>query len=284
MNKKTYDIAEKIIKLALPTNARRQLCVLHQIAKSVGKGNSYLMPHLMVVTSHDGIEDETIGKLYAHILDEYDLYPFKSEKNYLKLTYPVDGMDYIYDKFFASPTIVASTTNRYYGVFVIDLSEWKTSRNIHQNKHFIKLMDYVANNKKNITFVFAVDKDFQSMDELEYTLKKKLNVEIFQDLSIEKDDCIDYIVENVEKFGFRVTNGAKQLISINIHECLEREDMNYDILELIVHRIHLKIMLMNEGKSIVAPSVDKAFISKYSQDIFGTTKCNDTRIKIGFVK
>lgn len=275
-------IQTEIENLKLPLNARTKMCTLHQMAKSVGKGNGELMPHLLVVGS--GNEGETIGKLYAKMFEEYDLYPYRSEKNYLKLTYPVEGTDSLYDRFFVSPDIVASTTNRYYGIFVIDLDQWKSARGIMDNNTFVNLMDFVCENKRNISFVFTVGNEFYAKEELIYILKRKLNLEIFQDMMLKEEECLDYLVGEINQGGYKVTNGAKQLMADNIQENLNTGDINYDTLEILVQKILLRSKILDSIKYPVSPRIDKAFMNQVSEDVFDVIKNSETGMKIGFMK
>lgn len=275
--KNIVPIEKQIQNLRLPVSARTKMCALHQMAKSVGAGNGYLMPNLFV--TGDGKEADLLGKLYATIFDEYRLYSMRGDKNYLMLTYPVDGTVVLYERFFSSADIVATTTNKFYGVMTIDLSEWKNVYDISEDKDFARLLEYVELNKNNMTFIFSVNSTFQGKDELILALKKKLNLEVFEQLTFCDEESVDFIVEEINNAGLDVTKGARALIESNIDEGL-----NHESLELIVQRILLHCKSMPASDESIGARVDVAFMKQVSGNVFEGIKEASVKKIIGFVK
>ncbi len=276
-------ITTQIENMKAPISVRTKMCTLYNMAKSVGKGNGYLMPSLLVVS--DGGESDTIGKLYAEIFDEFDLYKQRGEKNYFKLTYPAEGNDSLYSKFFASGEVVASTTNRYYGVFAIDLNEWKSGRNIAADNSFNMLLNYIEENKKNITFVFCINEGFQAREELMACLKKRVNLECIQDVHPQLQECSDYIAGELQQEGLEVTNAAKLFIERIFEEGLYKENsMSFDTLDLMVQKILLNTRQLINCEGLDSVRVDWELINQLSPRVFEENKDTGSKQIIGFIK
>ncbi|MBQ9934380.1 MAG: hypothetical protein IJO70_00860 [Lachnospiraceae bacterium] len=282
-NIQTTPIGTQIENLKVPMEARVKMCALNQMAKAIGPNNGYLMPSLFVACS--GSEADYIAELYSHIFHEYKLYKQTGEKNYLKLTFPVEGNDALYGRFFSSPDIVACTTNQFSGVFLVDLSEWKSGHQISFDNNFMRLLDYIDKNKRNITFVFSVDKDFKGMDELINALKKKLNLEIFVDMVMGQHECVEYIVSQLNGYGVQVDDAAKQLIHENLNDGVyQGSKINHEVLDLIVQRILLQSKIQTDCKCAINPRLEWELMKEICHKVFDDEEELKSKRTIGFAK
>lgn len=243
------------------------------------------IPNLIMVAP-DGAGTTTLGKEIAKVMEENYFFRTRGNDVYLELTLPKPdySMDKdLLDKFFASPRIAAGTQNKFYGVFLIDLSAWDSKElMIYQPAVWKRVTNFVKDNKNNIYFCFRIKPDFAESEKLEKELKKFLPIRTIEVKALTPKQSVQYICESMKRDGVVLSSTAKEALQKALLESgmLEQDKfLGYHSLELLVRELEYRLITGWEEKK---STVSAKQIQQVMESILPKQETKSTRTSFGF--
>lgn len=194
------------------------------------------IPHLLIMAP-DGAGTTTLTKEIAREMQRNYFFKIHGKEIFLELTLPKpeNPLDTVLlDKFFSSPRIAASTQNKFYGLFLIDLSAWDGIDDFLNYRFNVlnRLLNFMRDNINNIYFCIRVKPDFQGKDKLEKMLKTVITLRKINMTTLGFSQCIQFI----ENEGLFLSPDAQ-------NELLELENNHLTYRSLVLLTRELKFLL-----------------------------------------
>lgn len=209
------------------------------------------IPNLLLI-AEDGAGVTTLAKGICKYMMQNHVFRTYGKQTYLELKLPVPGNDRtLLDKFFASARIVAVTQNRFYGVFLVDLSDWEgKDLLVHNVNIWDRLMNFVEVNRENIYFCFRINPDFKETQLLENELRKHLPLRNIILNSPEISHGEEFIYKKLMSDGLILSPDAKN----ELHRLLAQSDFHekgYRSLELLVQELEYHLLMKLENDELI---------------------------------
>ena len=168
------NIEQNIESLICKEDARIVLRQILNVAKHPEADMRTTIPHILL-EANEGSGITTFSQLYADIITQYHVLPQRGCNTFIELKYLKEAKNEEYLRFFQSARDAAGTQNKYWGVFLIRLSDWPAKSDL-KDINFVRLMEYILKNKSNIKFVFHILPDAENKIEIELLMKQYINV------------------------------------------------------------------------------------------------------------
>lgn len=150
-----------------------------------------------ILSARKGSGCTTFSKILADIIDKYSILPKVSLNNFIEMEYPCSEMKEEYNQFFEAFRWVAETTNEFYGVALIDISNY--TRNM-EDVHFIELLEFIKENKSNTVFILRTNTfDKNELNEVEAIVEKYSYTEHIELPHLKTEEYIKYIVNKCKE-------------------------------------------------------------------------------------
>lgn len=257
-------LEKEINALLVDDSAKEMLMKVATLATSKVEEVKSLVPSL-IIEADDGAGVTSYCKAYSSIVDECGLYRVRGTATYLDLTFPpITARPETVKRFFASPSIAASITNRFYGTFVISFTEW-SGMDLIRDESFMDLLEFIERNSDNISFCFHVNPNFTAKDELKNTIAKRINLMEVTLLPPNEERAFEYMMNNFKKAGYSMEeNAVEKLREEMIPETVHRTDYaGYRTLDMVLRRIYYEMAMSGNLESFC---VDKNIIEKVKGD------------------
>ena len=193
----------------------------------------------LFIKSPECKELSQIGRCYERIIVSNRVYLSRGKKTYLELAFPASDIEEDYNKFFASPKLVAETDNYFSGVFLISFEQWNSANELIRSRAFSKLINYINNNKKYISFIFHVTPEFRDANVLQNELSKHLNFFSLEHEARNVEKCLAYVKEQFVDAGISISESG-----VNEIRCLIESKPNVmedNALEQLVNNLLFEI-------------------------------------------
>lgn len=273
------DIEEVIDCLLVCDEAKNILRTVGKLANSDVDEVRKSVPSLFVVADA-GTGITTYCKAYSEIIDASGLYKIKCSKTYIELVFPpVGAVDKDRKRFFQSAKLAASITNKYYGTFVISLSEWK-GQDLLKDDSFVQLLEFIDANKDNICFCFHVLPAFSAKNELRKIIFEHINViDVVLDMP-NVDKSTEYVVRGLEKFGYRMkTKAISELKESVVSDIVNGERFaGYRTLNQITRRLCFEMALLETSGN----KIDRDVVVALEEKLKDSMNQNDYIVPMGF--
>lgn len=219
--------------------------ILRRVKKIAASSNGKVKASVkdLFVVSPSCKELSKYARCYEQIIMGHGVYKIRGAATYMELAFP-QGNKEDYQKFFASPRIVASTQNYFTGVFLISFEQWTSSRDLLSEEGFRHLLQFVDDNKHRISFVFHVRPEFGGCSQLVQALKRHVNLLETKISYPDLDVAADYVAKQLKESGMKLSAKAKTELKKLIDE---KVDMNspaysgYTTLEMLVEDIRFEL-------------------------------------------
>ena len=173
-----------------------------------------------------------IARCYERIIVRNSVCSIHGARTYLELAFPATGDRNELNGFFASPRLAAATQNSFTGVFLISFVRWENANSLLQNVGFQKLLEFVEENKSNISFVFHVTPEFKNRGILENELSKYVNLCSLEHSFPDVEAAVKYVEKQCEETGIILEEEAKNEMKQLIEEKIVVDcKLDYSILE-----------------------------------------------------
>lgn len=194
-----------------------------------------------------------IAKCYERIITTNMVYPIRGSRTYLELAFPFLGKDSEYKEFFASPKLVAATQNVFTGVFLISFEQWKGASELIRDIVFQDLVNFINNNKNNISFVFHVTPDFSDANVLYNELEKYINLCLLEHSFPDINLAILFIEKKLEESGIKFSAEGKKEIKKLLEDkisIISNSYHGYETLEKLAANIKFELCASVAQKQI----------------------------------
>lgn len=250
-----------------------------------------ILPHLFI-SAPDGAGTTTLGKAISQELEKNHYFKIHGQTTFLELSLPKPESQSdasMLDKFFASPRIAAGTQNKFYGLFLVDLSAWR-GKDLMISTVIEKLMNFVKENRNNIYFCFRVKPDFEEKEKLIRELKKYLSVRTIELKSLNYSQVEQFICDCMETDGLILPMDSKEELHKLLQETylLNREDsLGYYSIELFVKELEYQLLTelketSEEEKEKKQRVISKNQIQKVMMELFPRQETRTNRKGFGF--
>ena len=150
-----------------------------------------------ILSGKTGSGSTTFAKILADIVEKYKLLSKISENNFIEIEYPNTDFKEDYNNFFESFRWMAETTNIFYGVALVDISNYE--RNL-DNNHFLELLQFIKKNKNNIVFMLRIETlDEEEINEIQSTIEKYSYTEVIKLPYLKTEEYLKYIIKQCNK-------------------------------------------------------------------------------------
>lgn len=157
------EILIKIGKMNIEESGKILLKEIFELTSNSNLSVKQTVPSFLI----SGFEKQSayeFAKVYGEILDKNKIFKQESHNRYLELKYSPDMTGTERKYFFQSIRNAALTSNKFFGVLLIDICEWNLNE-IEGGKEFLELMEYLKENERNIRTIFV--SQFEPVDEEE---------------------------------------------------------------------------------------------------------------------
>ena len=208
IEKREQNIEERIDDLNGKKEVKIFLKQILKVAKSPKTDMRSTIPHILL-EAREGNGISTFSKLYADIIEQYHVLPQRGHHTFLELKYPKDAANEEYMRFLQSSRDAAGTQNKYWGVFLIRISEWSAKSDLN-NIHFMKLIEFVQKNRSNIRFVFHILPNAANENEIEAFLKQYINLKKVSIPDPDENELTKYAIKKAAEEKLALDIGARE--------------------------------------------------------------------------
>lgn len=254
-------LVSKEVKAQLRTIKKLACSDLPEIKKSV--------PSLFLA-AEEGVGITSISKAYSQIIDESGIYSIRGSSTYLELVFPpANAPDKDRERFFASPKIAASITNRFYGTFVISFAKWK-GQDLMKDESFHRFLAFIDENKENISFCFHVNGSFTAKEDLRAKISELVNL---MDINLEVPDmekACEYVVSTLEKAGYEFGESAIKLLQEQVLSRIVagKNFAGYRTMDQVIRRIYYEIALSGaEEEKIIDKGIVVSLAKRWEEEL-----------------
>lgn len=201
--------------LQLSKEAESSLKTVEKMSGSAKKTVRESVPGLFLIAER-GTGVTGYCKKYSEIIDQSGIYSVRGSSTYLELIYPpanADESDRY--KFFASPKVAASITNKFYGTFVISFEEWR-GEDLIRSESLSELLHFIDSNRGNISFCFHILPSFSARENLKGILSKHVNL---LEVELELPDAelsAAYVADAMKNEGYKFDKNVLQELTDSV--------------------------------------------------------------------
>lgn len=172
-----------------------------------------LLPDMLWFSRSGSGRSSLLGLLAEYLHALKNLMPFYGDVKYFEflLSYcpPERPFTELY-RLIDEVTNAAGFRNEYKGIIFIDIDEW---RDHFEERHFVSFMEYLAGNSDEWMIILSVNaNDCEDFHELEAFLSMFLRIEKISITSPEPEDLFEYLERNLQSYGLRLSEDAKELL------------------------------------------------------------------------
>ena len=251
--------------------------ILNSGVENAGR-NVPVLPTLLV-TAAGGCGVTSYGKAFSGIVDESGVFKKTGVETFLELDFPKDN-EKDEKLFYASPRCVASICNRFYGTMLISLREFEGA-DLIESESLSRLLEFVADNKGSIYFMFHILPKFSAKNQLLARLREVTNV---MEVSLDNPDIEDsyvYVVTKLLENGCTVDDTALRSLREEIlPNIIARKDYTgFRTLSVFAERLNLGLVMADGGDMILRKDILEGVMADYrKEDVSG----KDKSTKMGF--
>ena len=261
--------------------------VLRRIYKVASSENVYVKETVknIFVTCPEGAGLSEYARAYEKIIIENEVYRVKGKCTYLELAFPRIGGELEYRKFFDSPRLVAATINNFVGVFLISFEQWSGYSELMREKYFKELLQFIDDNKNNISFVFHVMPEFSEKDRLVDLLNSHVNILKVDLKKPDAQEATEYIKDELKNMNIKFDSCAKKSLEEFILTNVDIESkayVGYSTLDRLAKDVSFEIFCKLEANEDGMMFVDKMIMTELLDDIKFTLNGYETQVKFGF--
>lgn len=244
--------------------------------KSVIKNN---YPHILLVGDQGCREDVFVNSYTELVSSKSIIENINYKYPVIKLKFPVNGTHLDILKFLSSPDMYARavSTNRYRGVFYIDLTEL--------NKYEIgedsiqQLINYILNNSDGIKFIIYVN-TCQGVDDELLHLLNSITIEKVVLNAPEVDECVEYIESKLLLSDIMLDDTAVDYLRDVIVSAQDNDNFtNYRSLDMMASNIIKELYI--QGVNIKG-KLSVSAMELISDRIFPQMEYGNNKVKLGF--
>lgn len=256
-----------IDKLWVDDDAKKLLKIIEKMAASENVEVKNAIPSLMVV-SDIGCGLSSYSRAYGELLEEFSVFRIKGKNTFLELVFPKDNPQ---DEklFFSSPRRAAATKNRFYGTFLISFSEYE-GKDLLKSEGFLRLMEYVEQNRENVYFVFHVLPHFTEKSRLLAKLALLLNVKQIHLKKPDEEKSFAYLMEKIKGKGMELADGCGEYLNQSIIEKLIKSNSyaGYITLNNVVQRVYYEMVLRDEKRIVNKEMINSALMDYLENETY----------------
>lgn len=253
--------------------------VLRKVSRIANSDDEFIRKNIpaLLIVSESGCGVTSYGEAYGKIIEDSPVLQIKGMKNFIELVFPKDNQQ-DENRFFASPQIVASVRNRFYGTFLISFSEY-SGVDLIRSSSFQRLLEYIEMNRENIRFLFHVLPSFNAKKQLIAKISEIINI---FDISLDKpsvDIAFDYMLVEMKRLGFVINVDCAKKLKVKLLSKVVNTDMylGYKTLNNIIRKISYELAVCaSDSQSILNEDVIDKLICEYEAVKY------DSDSKIGF--
>ena len=147
--------------------------------------------------------------------------PATFERSFLALEYLNTADKDAQNRFFESPVITAEFSNRFMGVFAIEISQWK---NEFFSPGFMRLVNYAAENQTDARFVFLLETVNKDTVAAAYKcLGEKVRLGKVEMSYLPAKDYVAYVTHRLAANGVEVGQEARRKLASAVGRMVERK-------------------------------------------------------------
>ena len=185
------------------------------------------------------------------------------------------------DRFKNAVLNAAGFRNEFKGVICINIDEWVEHI---EDRTFVRFLDYLSANTFDWHIIFSIENRKQKqIEKAEALLSMYFRLEKVVFKLPETDELLEYIVENIREYGFKLNKKAKQILHDAIDELRKGKYFDgYKTLNMICTDLIYRMASQDEFSGFV---ITEKIAAKYSPDgefIKRTKRNMEKRNKIGF--
>jgi len=222
--------------------AVKELINVENVVSSENPEVKKAVPHFLLWAEEERVAS-AFGKDYAERIRKGKVFGDRASYSYLELAYPKEeASEQKFNMFFDSMAEMAATYNRFTGVFLISLENWKEAS--PDSPRFAMLMEYVLDHVENVRFIFLVSPKAKYAKRIEGTLIRTLDVKQIRLPLPDLDAATAYVVERLNEAGVELPKRVVPMVG-NLISKLMREERYKGIVTL--ERVIGKLMYLKKS-------------------------------------
>ncbi len=260
------DLEERIQSLLFDEDAKSFLVTVDRILNSESSAirESSFAP---LVVAGEGCGLSMYAKAYSAIVDASLAQRIRGSETFIELGFPKDNEEEE-KRFFASPRLVASTRNRFYGTMCVSFDEF-SGTDLIQSESLERLIDFVEENKANIHFIFHILPEFSAKNKLIAALQTVVDI---TEVHLEKpgaDIGYTYFMKELCDLGYQFDDETKEYIKDTMLPIVisQRTYSGFKSLNLLVERLNLETVYCHEcDEGMIDRTLVDRLLNKFEQD------------------